>query len=134
MAQYLRLDSWLIQTTVRDCHENKWDKSIAVSRCLFARVGKRYYNKSDRVMTSDAFWRSARVLFSEWSIKWHSVMFAVLFCSNSARKYHFSDIKLVCDGQTDGRTHPLKKMRRRVKEKQKINWDIPVKLRKLGRK
>ena len=46
-------------------------------------------NKSDSVQTSDAFWRSAIVLVSEWS-------FLMLFCSNSARTSHFSEIQLVC--------------------------------------
>ena len=31
-------------------------------------------------------------------------MFQMLFCSNSARKSHFSEIQLVCDGRTDGLT------------------------------
>ena len=55
-------------------------------------------NKSNRVRTTDAFWRSARVLVSELSFKWHSFMFPMLFFSNSAC---FSEIQLVCDGTTD---------------------------------
>ena len=58
-------------------------------------------NKSDRVQTSDSFWRSARVLVYELSFKWHSFMFPMLFCSISA---HFPEIQLVCDRQTDERT------------------------------
>ena len=59
------------------------------------------YNKSNRVRTTDAFWRTARVLVLKLSIKWHSFMFPMLFCSNSA---HFSENQLVCDLRTDGRT------------------------------
>ena len=55
----------------------------------------------NRVQTTDAFWRSASVLVSELSFKWHSFMFLTLFCSKSA---HFSEIQLVCDGRTDRRT------------------------------
>ena len=46
-------------------------------------------------------WRPARVLVLESSSKWHTFLFLMLFCSNSA---HFSEIQLVCDGPTDGRT------------------------------
>ena len=55
----------------------------------------------NRVQTTDAFWRSASVLVSELSFKWHCFMFLTLFCSKSA---HFSEIQLVCDGRTDRRT------------------------------
>ena len=50
------------------------------------------------------------LLVFEWSLEWHSFMFLMLFCSNSARKSHFSDIQLVFDGPTDGWTHPVIKM------------------------
>ena len=63
--------------------------------------GKLFNNKSDRVQTSDAFWRSASVLVPELSFKWHSFMFLKLFCSKLA---HFSEIQLVRDGRTDRRT------------------------------
>ena len=62
---------------------------------------KKERNKSNRVRTTDAFWQTARVLVFKSSFKWHSFMFLMLFCSNSA---HFSEIQLVCDLQTDGRT------------------------------
>ena len=58
-------------------------------------------NKSNRVRTTDAFWLTARVLVFELPLKWHTFLFLMQFCSNSA---HFSEIKLVCDGRTDGRT------------------------------
>ena len=58
-------------------------------------------NKSDGGQTSDAFWRTARVLVSELSLKWYSFMFLVLFGSNSALKSDFSKIQLVCDRRTD---------------------------------
>ena len=41
------------------------------------------------------------VLVSELSFKWHSFIFLMLFCSNSA---HFSETQHVCNGRTDGRT------------------------------
>ena len=59
------------------------------------------WNKSDRVQTSDAFWRSASVLVSELSFKWLSLMFLILLCSNSA---HISEIQLLCDGPMDRQT------------------------------
>ena len=46
-------------------------------------------------------WRTARVLVFELSLKWQTFLFLMLFCSNLA---HFSEIQLVCDGQTDGPT------------------------------
>ena len=46
-------------------------------------------------------WRTACVLVFELSFKWRTFLFLILFCSISA---HFSEIKLVCDGPTDGRT------------------------------
>ena len=58
-------------------------------------------NKSNRVRTTDSFWLTARVIVFESSSKWHTFLFLMLFCSNSA---HFSEIQLVCDGPTDGRT------------------------------
>ena len=64
-------------------------------------------NKSDGGQTSDAFWLIARVLVPESPFKWHSFMFPMLFCSNSV---HFSEIQLVCNGRTDGPTHPLIEM------------------------
>ena len=36
--------------------------------------------ESIKVRTTDAVWRSARVLVSESFFKWHSFMFPVLFC------------------------------------------------------
>ena len=56
-------------------------------------------DKSNRVRTADAFWRSAHVLVSDSS--GHSFIFPMLFCSNSA---HFPEIQLMCDGRTDGHT------------------------------
>ena len=44
---------------------------------------------------TDAFWRSARVLASEFAYLWHRL---VLFSSNST---DFSEIQLVCDGRMD---------------------------------
>ena len=37
--------------------------------------GNSFKEKSDGVQTSDAFWRSARVLVSDLSFKWFSPMF-----------------------------------------------------------
>ena len=60
-----------------------------------------YRNKSNRVWTTDAFWRSARILVSESSFKRQSFMFPVLFfCSLP----HFSEIQFMCDEPTDGPT------------------------------
>ena len=59
-------------------------------------------NKSDRVQTSDAFCRSARVVVSELSFNWLRFMSLVLFCSNSTQ---FSEIQPVCDGRTDRPTN-----------------------------
>ena len=61
-------------------------------------------HKSDEVQTSDAFWRSARVLVSELFFKWHSFMFFVLFGRILVDISDFSEIQLVCDLRTDGRT------------------------------
>ena len=58
-------------------------------------MGKGKKNKSDRVHTSDAFWRSASLLVSESSFKW-----LMLFCSNS-QKFN----SCVMDGQMDGPTN-----------------------------
>ena len=55
-------------------------------------------NKSSRVRTTDAF---SGELPAYLSFKWHTFLFLMLFCSNSA---YFSEIQLVCDGPTDGRT------------------------------
>ena len=76
-------------------------------------------NKSNRVRTTDAFSRTARVLVSELSVYWHSFVFLMLFCSNSTL---FLEIQLVCDRpidgrtdrRTDGPTHPLIEMRERI--------------------
>ena len=66
-------------------------------------VFKRYNdNKSNKSRTRDAFWRSAGALVFESFIKWHNFMCPMFFCSNSAQKYHFSEIQLVCDRRTDG--------------------------------
>ena len=73
-------------------------------------------NKSEGVQTSDAFWRSARVLVSELSFKWYNFIFLVLFCSILVEISDFSEIQLVCDGGTDGRTYPLIEMRERIKK------------------
>ena len=62
-------------------------------------------HKSDEVQTSDAFWRSARVLVSELFLKWHSFMFFVLFGRILVDISDFSEIHLVCDLRTDGRTN-----------------------------
>ena len=85
-------------------------------------------NKSDRVQKTDAFWRSARVTVSELSFKWHSFMFPMLFCLNSA---HFLQIQLVCEGRTDGhalllRCENASKKRRRGKiiKKQRTETEI----------
>ena len=48
-------------------------------------------NKSDGVFeTSDALWRSARIFISEFFFKWYSLMFLVLFCSNTVKTLDFS--------------------------------------------
>ena len=36
----------------------------------------------------------------ELSLQWHSFMYSMLFCSDSAQTYHFSEIQFVCDGRT----------------------------------
>ena len=59
------------------------------------------YNTSDRVQTSDAFWRSARVIVPYLSLKRLYFFFLVLFSSNLT---HFSEIQFVCDGRADRRT------------------------------
>ena len=76
-------------------------------------TSRKAHNQSEstwnRVRTTDAFSRTARVLDFESSFKWHTILFLMLFCSNLA---HFSEIQLVCDrrtdrrsdGRTDGRT------------------------------
>ena len=47
-------------------------------------------------------WRTARVLVFKSSFEWHTFLFLVLFCSNSA---YFSEFNLcVTDGRTDRRT------------------------------
>ena len=70
--------------------------SLFIIHLLFSHISfSALWNKSKRFQTTDAFWRSARVLVSELSFKWLSFMFPMLFCSNSA---------LVCDGRTDRRT------------------------------
>ena len=61
-------------------------------------------SKSDRVQTSDAFWRSGRVLVIESFFYCHSFMFQMLLCSNSDGECRFSEIPPMCDGRTDGRT------------------------------
>ena len=48
---------------------------------------------------------------SELSFQWDTFMFLMLFRFNSA---HFSEIQLVCEGDTDGQTHPLIEMRGRI--------------------
>ena len=62
---------------------------------------------TDGIQTSDAFWRSARVLVSELSFKWYSFMFLVLFGSILVEISDFSEIQLVCDLRTDGPTNRL---------------------------
>ena len=66
-------------------------------------------NKSDGVQTSDAFWRSAHVATSKLSFKWYRLMFFIISITSD-----FSEIKLVCDGQTDGWTHLLIEIQRRI--------------------
>ena len=56
-------------------------------------------------------WQTACVLVFESSFKQHTFLFLMLFSSNST---HFSEIQLVCDGPTDGGTHPLIEMRERI--------------------
>ena len=48
-------------------------------------------NKSDGGWTSDAFWRSARVLVSELSFKWYSFMFLGPFRSFVIKILDFSE-------------------------------------------
>ena len=50
---------------------------------------KRLGNKSNRVRKTYGFWRTARLFFFKLSFKWHTILFLMLFCTNSA---HFSDI------------------------------------------
>ena len=72
-----------------------------VFRLMGGVFGVIYINKSDGGQTSDTFWRTVRVPVSWLSFYWHTIIFLMLFCSNSA---HFSEIQLVCDERTDGRT------------------------------
>ena len=46
--------------------------------------------------------------------QWHTFMFLMLFCLNLAWKSHCSEIQLLCDGRTDGPTHPFMEMRERI--------------------
>ena len=103
-------------TSARSCHSKKVFSFIFNENILFwGHIFKFKENKLNRVQTTDAFWRSASVLVSELSFKWHSLMFLTLFCSKSA---HFSEIQLVCDGWTDrptaGQTHPRIEMQERI--------------------
>ena len=83
-------------------------------------------NKSNRVRTTDAFWRPAIVLVYELSFKWRTFMFPMLFCLNSV---HSSEIEVVCNGRTDGRTYTpsyrdarthLKRNKENEKERKKM--------------
>ena len=68
-------------------------------------------------------WRTARELVFESSFKWHTFLFLMLFCSNSA---HFSEIQLVCDRRTDGRTDGKTDGRTDVKTDTRIDqWTQP---------
>ena len=71
-----------------------------------------FCNKSDRVQTSDALWRSGRLIVPELSFIWRSSMFLMQFCPNSG---YFAKLQLVCDGPTNektvGETHSLLEMR-----------------------
>ena len=67
---------------------------ISVKRVFQKQVGQSSDNRC-------VLWRTARVLVFESSFKWHTFLFLMLFCSNSA---HFLEVQLVCDRRTDGRT------------------------------
>ena len=69
-------------------------------------------HKQVEQIRTDAFSRTARVLVLKSSLKWHSFMFLVLFCSYST---HFSEIQLVCDRRTDGRTCSYRDARTHLK-------------------
>ena len=81
-------------------------------------------NKSDRVQTSDAFWRSSCVFVSELSLYWYYSMFLILFCSNSVRistRMWRMDVRT--DGGTDRHTL-LKRYENELKIGLVINWWI----------
>ena len=65
---------------------------------------------NNRIRTKDAFWRSARILVSEWSLKWYNFM--------------FTEIQLVCDGQAEGRTDAPSYRNPRTHLKSKSDDDI----------
>ena len=76
-----------------------------------------FWNKSDRVQTSDGVWdafgRSARLLFSVSSFKWHSFMFLVLFCSNypNSQKFNSCMTDRPTDQPMDSSRHSISSIR-----------------------
>ena len=61
-------------------------------------------NKKQVEQSSDnrcVLWRTACVLAFESSFKWHTFLFLMLYCLNSAQ---FSENQPVCDGPIDRRT------------------------------
>ena len=52
-------------------------------------------NKLNRVQTTDAFWRSAGVLVSELTFKWHSLMFLKLYGVSKKKVFHKSEDKML---------------------------------------
>ena len=87
-----------------------------VFRLMGGVFGVIYINKSDGGQTSDTFWRTVRVPVSWLSFYWHTIMFLMLFCSNSATD-GWTDrpmdgrTKGWTDRWTDARTYPLIEMR-----------------------
>ena len=63
---------------------------------------KKKKTHTDRVRTSDAFWRSAHVLVSECSLTWFSFMPLSILFSNLVQKSQFLEFHQVCDRQMNG--------------------------------
>ena len=72
----------------------------------YIQSSKNQLNKSNEVRTTDALWKTARVLVLESSIKWHTFLLLMLFWPNwpwpwpNSQKFNLC----VTDGQTYGRT------------------------------
>ena len=83
-------------------------------------------NKSDGVQTADLFLQSARALVSQLPFKWYIFMFLVVFCSIKVEILDFSEIELVCDQGTNGKTdgHTRVEMRECIFKKSGKYWGL----------
>ena len=90
--------SKVIRSAKPKASRHEWEKRTRKKKWK----NKERKNDSDRVQTSDAFWRSARVLVSESSIKWYNFMSLMIFCNDSVQRSHFLDS--TCLWRTDRRT------------------------------